>query len=110
MVILGLVLGVAFVLPIGGADMPVVISLLNAFPGSAAAATGFVLGNTALTVAGALDGASGTLLTTVNATINGGRDRSLRMSRRRRRAFRLRRLGIKTELAPPFGSAPRPAR
>jgi len=63
MVILGLVLGVALVLPIGGADMPVVISLLNAFTGLAAAATGFVLGNTVLIVAGALVGASGTLLT-----------------------------------------------
>ena len=63
MAILGLVLGVAFVLPIGGADMPVVISLLNAFTGLAAAATGFVLGNTVLIVAGALVGASGTLLT-----------------------------------------------
>ena len=63
MVLLGLVLGVAFVLPIGGADMPVVISLLNAFTGLAAAATGFVLGNTVLIVAGALVGASGTLLT-----------------------------------------------
>jgi NAD(P) transhydrogenase subunit beta len=63
MVVLALVLGVAFVLPIGGADMPVVISLLNAFTGLAAAATGFVLGNTVLIVAGALVGASGTLLT-----------------------------------------------
>ncbi len=63
MAILALVLGVAFVLPIGGADMPVVISLLNAFTGLAAAATGFVLGNTVLIVAGALVGASGTLLT-----------------------------------------------
>ena len=63
MVLLALVLGVAFVLPIGGADMPVVISLLNAFTGLAAAATGFVLGNTVLIVAGALVGASGTLLT-----------------------------------------------
>jgi len=63
MVVLALVLGIAFVLPIGGADMPVVISLLNAFTGLAAAATGFVLGNTVLIVAGALVGASGTLLT-----------------------------------------------
>ena len=52
-----------FVLPIGGADMPVVISLLNAFTGLAAAATGFVLSNNVLIVAGALVGASGTLLT-----------------------------------------------
>jgi NAD(P) transhydrogenase subunit beta len=58
-----LVLGVAFVLPIGGADMPVVISLLNAFTGLAVAASGFVLDNFALIVAGTLVGASGTLLT-----------------------------------------------
>ena len=60
---LALVLGVAFVLPIGGADMPVVISMLNAFTGLAVAASGFVLGNFALIVAGTLVGASGTLLT-----------------------------------------------
>ncbi len=58
-----LVLGVLFVLPIGGADMPVVISLLNAFTGLAAAATGFELGSNVLIVSGALVGASGTLLT-----------------------------------------------
>jgi NAD(P) transhydrogenase subunit beta len=62
---LALVLGVAFVLPIGGADMPVVISLLNAFTGLAVAASGFVLNNFALIVAGTLVGASGTLLTTL---------------------------------------------
>jgi NAD(P) transhydrogenase subunit beta len=58
-----LVFGVLFVLPIGGADMPVVISLLNAFTGLAAAAAGFLLHNNVLIVAGALVGASGTLLT-----------------------------------------------
>ena len=58
-----LVFGVLFVLPIGGADMPVVIALLNAFTGLAAAAAGFVLHNNVLIVAGALVGASGTLLT-----------------------------------------------
>jgi NAD(P) transhydrogenase subunit beta len=58
-----LIFGVFFVLPIGGADMPVVISLLNAFTGVAAAGAGFVLGNNVLIVAGALVGASGTLLT-----------------------------------------------
>ena len=63
LLVLALVLGVAFVLPIGGADMPVVISLLNAFTGLAVAASGFVLGNFALIVAGTLVGASGTLLT-----------------------------------------------
>jgi NAD(P) transhydrogenase subunit beta len=63
LLVLALVLGVAFVLPIGGADMPVVISLLNAFTGLAVAASGFVLDNFALIVAGTLVGASGTLLT-----------------------------------------------
>ncbi len=63
LLVLALVLGIAFVLPIGGADMPVVISLLNAFTGLAVAASGFVLGNFALIVAGTLVGASGTLLT-----------------------------------------------
>jgi proton-translocating NAD(P)+ transhydrogenase subunit beta len=58
-----LLFGVLFVLPIGGADMPVVISLLNAFTGLAAAATGFVLHNDVLIVSGMLVGASGTLLT-----------------------------------------------
>ena len=56
-------LGVAFVMPIGGADVPVVISLLNSFTGLAVAASGFVLSNTVLIVAGTLVGASGTLLT-----------------------------------------------
>jgi NAD(P) transhydrogenase subunit beta len=57
------IFGILFVLPIGGADMPVVISLLNAFTGLAAAATGFELENNVLIVAGMLVGASGTLLT-----------------------------------------------
>ncbi|MDQ6773553.1 MAG: NAD(P)(+) transhydrogenase (Re/Si-specific) subunit beta [Candidatus Dormibacteraeota bacterium] len=63
LLLLALVLGVAFVLPIGGADMPVVISILNAFTGLAVAASGFVLDNFALIVAGTLVGASGSLLT-----------------------------------------------
>ena len=58
-----LIFGILFVLPIGGADMPVVISLLNAFTGLAAAATGFELESNVLIVSGALVGASGTLLT-----------------------------------------------
>lgn len=64
-VLLGLafVLGVAFVLPIGGADVPVLISLLNAFTGLAVAASGFTLGSNLLIVAGTLVGASGILLT-----------------------------------------------
>jgi NAD(P) transhydrogenase subunit beta len=57
------VLGNLFVLPIGGADMPVVISLLNAFTGLAAAAAGFALDNVVLIVAGTLVGSSGTILT-----------------------------------------------
>jgi NAD(P) transhydrogenase subunit beta len=57
------ILGNLFVLPIGGADMPVVISLLNAFTGLAAAAAGFALDNVVLIVAGTLVGSSGTILT-----------------------------------------------
>ena len=60
---LALLFGIALVMPIGGADMPVVISLLNAFTGLAVAAAGFVLGNQLLIVAGTLVGASGTILT-----------------------------------------------
>jgi NAD(P) transhydrogenase subunit beta len=62
-----LVLGVIVVLPIGGADMPVVISLLNAFTGVAVALAGFVLDETVLIIAGALVGASGTILTLLMA-------------------------------------------
>ena len=61
-------LGIAIVLPIGGADMPVVISLLNAFTGLSAAATGIALNNTAMIVAGMIVGASGTILTNLMAT------------------------------------------
>ncbi len=58
-----LILGVLFVLPIGGADMPVVISLLNSFTGVAVAITGFEIDSTLLIICGALVGASGTILT-----------------------------------------------
>jgi NAD(P) transhydrogenase subunit beta len=61
--LLAMVLGVAITMPIGGADMPVVISLLNSFTGLAAAFAGFVLHSTVLVISGALVGASGTLLT-----------------------------------------------
>jgi H+-translocating NAD(P) transhydrogenase subunit beta len=66
-VVCGLGLGVLMVLPIGGADMPVVISLLNAFTGTAVAMAGFVLDNATLTIAGALVGASGGILTKLMA-------------------------------------------
>jgi NAD(P) transhydrogenase subunit beta len=62
---ISLVLGVLFVLPIGGADMPVVISLLNSFSGLAASAAGFVLMNNILIISGALVGASGIILTQI---------------------------------------------
>jgi NAD(P) transhydrogenase subunit beta len=63
MFLLALFFGVAMVLPIGGADMPVVISLLNSFTGLAVAADGFAINNLAMVVAGTLVGSSGTLLT-----------------------------------------------
>jgi len=64
-VALALLLGVTLVLPIGGADMPVVIALLNSYSGIAAAAAGFIMGNTVLIVSGALVGASGIILTRI---------------------------------------------
>ncbi len=66
-VLAGLIFGVTMVLPIGGADMPVVISLLNSLTGTAAAMAGFVLGNPVLIIAGALVGASGAILTKLMA-------------------------------------------
>jgi NAD(P) transhydrogenase subunit beta len=66
-IVAALVLGVLMVLPIGGADMPVVISLLNALTGTAVAMAGFVIDNTALIIAGALVGASGGILTKLMA-------------------------------------------
>ena len=65
LVVLGLVLGVLSVIPIGGADMPVVISLLNSYSGIAAALTGFVIKNNGLIIGGALVGAAGIILTTI---------------------------------------------
>jgi NAD(P) transhydrogenase subunit beta len=62
MLVLGLVVGVLIVMPIGGADMPVVISLLNSYAGLAAAATGIAIDNKVLIIAGSLDGTSGFFL------------------------------------------------
>jgi NAD(P) transhydrogenase subunit beta len=62
---LAFLVGILVVLPIGGADMPVVISLLNSYAGLAAAATGFVLSNNVLIIAGSLDGASGFFLSII---------------------------------------------
>lgn len=64
-VVIAAVLGVTSVIPIGGADMPVVISLLNSYSGMAAAATGFVLSNNVLIISGTLVGASGIILTKI---------------------------------------------
>ena len=71
LMLLSLVFGVLFVLPVGGADVPIVISLLNACTGLAVAASGYVLGNVLLLIAGTLVGASGTLLTTLMAKAMG---------------------------------------
>ena len=65
MTVAAAVFGVLFVLPIGGADMPVVVSLLNSYSGIAASMAGFVIGNSLLIVAGALVGASGLILTMI---------------------------------------------
>jgi H+-translocating NAD(P) transhydrogenase subunit beta len=69
--VVGLLLGLLLVLPVGGADVPIVISLLNAFTGLTVAAGGYVLDNTVLLVAGTLVGASGTFLTKLMASAMG---------------------------------------
>ncbi|WP_458115831.1 NAD(P)(+) transhydrogenase (Re/Si-specific) subunit beta [Arthrobacter sp. D2-10] len=71
LLVLGLAAGVLLVLPVGGADVPIVISLLNAFTGLAVAASGVVLDNVLLLVAGTLVGASGTILTRAMAAAMG---------------------------------------
>ena len=71
LLLLGLAAGLLLVLPVGGADVPIVISLLNAFTGLAVAASGIVLGNVLLLVAGTLVGASGTILTRAMASAMG---------------------------------------
>lgn len=89
----GLAIGVLIVLPIGGADMPVVLALLNSYAGLASAATGFVIDNRVLIIAGALDGASGFFL-------------SMMMSRAMNRSFANVLFGAVGALPPPTpGSA-----
>jgi NAD(P) transhydrogenase subunit beta len=93
---LGLLVGVLAVLPIGGADMPVVISLLNSYAGLASAATGFALGNNVLIIAGALDGTSGFLL-------------SMKMSKAMNRSFANVLFGAFGQVAPAADGAAGPA-
>jgi NAD(P) transhydrogenase subunit beta len=94
--LLGLLVGVLAVLPIGGADMPVVISLLNSYAGLASAATGFALNNPVLIIAGALDGTSGLLL-------------SMKMSKAMNRSFANVLFGAFGQVAPSADGAAGPA-
>ncbi len=94
---LGFALGILLVLPIGGADMPVVICLLNSYAGLAASATGFALGNNVLIICGALDGGSGFLL-------------GMMMSKAMNRSFGNVLFGAFGQVAPPSAQAALPAR
>jgi NAD(P) transhydrogenase subunit beta len=94
--VIGLIVGVLAVLPIGGADMPVVISLLNSYAGLASASTGFALGNPVLIIAGALDGTSGFLL-------------SMKMSEAMNRSFANVLFGAFGQVAPTPEGGPAPA-
>jgi NAD(P) transhydrogenase subunit beta len=98
--LVSLAVGVLFVLPVGGADVPIVISLLNAFTGLTVAASGYVLSNTLLLVAGTLVGASGTILTRLMAAAMGRSLASILFG-----AFR-----ASTVVAAASGSSDRPVR